>query len=87
MLPMKKVILAFALFGLLGASAPAMACEGGKCTMDHAKDGGAKTKKGKKAAKEESCHMTETSKEKTKSCCVKPEAAKEESTKEVKKAQ
>ncbi len=83
---MKRIILAIAVFGLLGASAPAIACDGGKCTMDHSKDG-PKTKKSKKAAKEESCHMTESSKEKTKSCCVKPEASKADDSKEVKKAQ
>ncbi|GAB3201313.1 hypothetical protein ABID22_003808 [Pontibacter aydingkolensis] len=87
---MKKVILALAVVGLLGSAAPAMACEGGKCTMEHATK---KSKKGKKAAaKDESCHMTKEATASTgatpaKSCCVKPDAAKADATKEVKKAQ
>lgn len=90
---MKKIILAIAVFGLLGSAVPAMACKDGKCTMEHAsKDGGKKTKKGKKAAaKAESCHMnkeaTATAGTATKSCCAKPEAGKAEAAKEEKKAQ
>ncbi|MBD1396228.1 hypothetical protein H9Q13_03540 [Pontibacter sp. JH31] len=90
---MKKIVLALALSGFAGAgiATPALACEGGKCTMEHTDKNG-KTKKGKKAAaKDESCHMTATAgttseagKTPVKSCCAKPEASKAESGKETK---
>ncbi|MBC5991739.1 hypothetical protein [Pontibacter cellulosilyticus] len=88
---MKKILLALALVGLLGSAAPALACEGGKCTMQYTeKDGGKKKKSKKAAAKAESCHMnkeTATATGATKSCCAKPEAGKAEAAKEEKKAQ
>lgn len=91
---MKKIVLALALAGFVGAgiATPVLACEGGKCKMEHTDKNG-KTKKGKKgAAKDESCHMmatastaTETGKATaTKSCCAKPEASKAEADKETK---
>ncbi|MCP2044570.1 hypothetical protein [Pontibacter sp. HSC-36F09] len=85
---MKKLFLALALAGFVGAgmATPALACEGGKCKMEHAgKDG--KTKKGEKAG---SCHMMEasaTAKEdgkSTASCCAKKDAPKAEDAKEIK---
>lgn len=89
---MKKIVLALALAGFMGAgiATPALACEGGKCKMEHADKNG-KTKKGKKAAAPgESCHMmtaTANDAEKpttAKSCCAKPEASKAETSKETK---
>ena len=89
---MKKIVLALALAGFLaaGTATPALACEGGKCTMDHAAQT-SKTKKGKKAAaKAESCHMMPAAGSEAsasmagKSCCAKKEAPKKEVSKEVK---
>ncbi|WP_439882897.1 hypothetical protein ACSX1A_06955 [Pontibacter sp. MBLB2868] len=83
---MKKIILtlAFAGFAFTTTLAPAYACEGGKCTKEHAQQNSAKTKKGKKAVKEESCHMASSSSEKGKSCCMKKEETKTEASKAAK---
>ncbi|MBC5773436.1 hypothetical protein H8S95_05115 [Pontibacter sp. KCTC 32443] len=73
---MKKLVLVLALAGFIGAGAtPAIACEGGKCKMEHA-DKDKKSKKGKKAASAESCHMESTTADagKTPSCCMKKDA-------------
>ncbi|MER2998372.1 hypothetical protein [Pontibacter populi] len=74
---MKKLVLVLALAGFMGAGAtPAMACEGGKCKMEHAD----KDKKGKKdkktTASAESCHMKSETADagKPASCCVKKDA-------------
>ncbi|SIT79510.1 hypothetical protein [Pontibacter indicus] len=93
---MKKLVLVLALAGFVGAgmATPALACEGGKCKMEHAdKDG--KTKKSKKGDKAESCHMMAattdakdgkaTASASGKSCCAKKDAPKAEATKEIKK--
>lgn len=93
---MKKLVLALALAGFVGAgmATPALACEGGKCKMEHAdKDG--KTKKSKKGDKAESCHMVAattdakdgkaTASASGKSCCPKKDAPKAEATKDIKK--
>lgn len=81
-------MLAVASFIGTAAAVPAFACEGGKCTMQHSAKDGAKTKKGKKGAQEESCHMTaaatDKAAEKPMSCCMKKEAPKTESPKETK---
>jgi len=82
---MKKIFLSLTLASLLGAgvAAPAYACEGGKCKMEHAtKDG--KSKKGKKGAKAESCHMNTATAEGKKSCCMKKDTAKADAAKETK---
>lgn len=91
---MKKIVLALALAGFVGAgmATPALACEGGKCNMEHTdKDG--KTKKAKKGEKAESCHMmtaSTTAKDgkataaAPMSCCAKKEAPKTEAAKETK---
>ncbi|MBF8962472.1 hypothetical protein I0P70_04360 [Pontibacter sp. FD36] len=91
---MKRLVLALALAGFVGAgvATPALACEGGKCKMEHTdKDG--KTKKGKKGEKAESCHMTATATSDKdikataaapKSCCAKKDAPKAEAAKETK---
>lgn len=85
---MKKLVLALALAGFAGAgiATPALACEGGKCTMEMAGKGG---KKGKKGAKAESCQMVESASAKDgkattaapKSCCAKKDAPKAEAAK------
>lgn len=93
---MKKLVLALALAGFVGAgmATPALACEGGVCKMEHAgKDG--KSKKSKKGDKAESCHMmagTATAKDgkataaaSEKSCCSKKDTPKAEAAKEIKK--
>ncbi len=87
---MKKIILSLALAAFIGAGTvtPALACEGGKCTMAH-NDKDAKSKKGKKAAaKSESCHMTKTASAagSTPACCMKKDGAKAETTKTIKEA-
>ncbi|WP_299986188.1 hypothetical protein [uncultured Pontibacter sp.] len=91
---MKRLVLALALAGFVGVgvATPALACEGGKCKMEHTdKDG--KTKKGKKGEKAESCHMTATATSDKdgkatatapKSCCAKKDAPKAEAAKETK---
>lgn len=86
---MKKFVLALALAGFVGAgvASPALACEGGKCKMEHTDKSGKKAKKG---AKPESCHMTTadakdgkaTASAETKSCCSKKDAPKTEAVKE-----
>jgi hypothetical protein len=88
---MKKFVLALALAGFVGAgiATPALACEGGKCKMEHADKSGKKAKKGAKA---ESCHMTTAEAKDGKattaaapmSCCAKKEAPKAEAAKETK---
>ncbi|WP_299699750.1 hypothetical protein [uncultured Pontibacter sp.] len=92
---MKKIVLALALAGFVGAgmASPALACEGGKCKMEHTDKNG-KTKKARKGEKAESCHMTTAStaaKEDGKataaapmSCCSKKDAPKAEAAKETK---
>lgn len=74
---MKKLVLVLALAGFLGAGAsPAIACEGGKCKMEHS-DKDKKGKKDKKAtASAESCHMKPATADsgKTASCCMKKDA-------------
>jgi hypothetical protein len=91
---MKKFVLTLVLagFACAGIATPALACEGGKCQMEHAaKDG--KTKKGKiTAAKGESCAMIPAAvttygsspAAATKSCCAKKDAPKAEAAKETK---
>lgn len=81
---MKKIFFALATLAFMGAAAPAFACEGGKCTMEHTAKADKKTKKGKKAAtKPENCSAASAAK----SCCAKPAATKAEPAKEAKKAQ
>lgn len=83
---MKKLVLTLALTAFIGASAaPAFACEGGKCKMEHADK--AKKKKNKKAtAVTEDCHKPEATAAtadagKTPACCMKKtEASKETKT-------
>ncbi|MFD2244790.1 hypothetical protein [Pontibacter ruber] len=92
---MKKYVLTLALAGFVaaGIATPVLACEGGKCKMEHTnKD--SKAKKGKKAtAKAESCHSTETTAATAsagmagKSCCAKKDAPKTEAAKETKAQQ
>lgn len=92
---MKKIVLTLALAGFVsaGIATPALACEGGKCKMEHTdKDG--KTKKASKGQKAEACHMTAATtaaKEEDKaraaapmSCCAKKDAPKSEANKETK---
>ena len=87
---MKKFVLILAVAGLMGAgtAVPSFACEGGKCKKEHTQQDNSKAKKGKKAAKEESCHMTAAAGEKTAgktmSCCMKKEANSSDNTKETK---
>ncbi|MBX0332089.1 hypothetical protein K3G39_02450 [Pontibacter sp. HSC-14F20] len=92
---MKKIVLALALTGFLGAglATPALACEGGKCKMEHTDKNG-KSKKAKKGEKVEACHMmTASTTDKDgkiaaavpKSCCAKKDAPKAEAAKETKK--
>lgn len=91
---MKKIVLALALAGFVsaGVANPALACEGGKCKMEHSDKNG-KTKKAKKGEKAESCHMTAASAEAKDSkatsaapmsCCAKKDAPKAEAAKETK---
>jgi hypothetical protein len=84
---MKKLVLVLAIAGFMGASATsALACEGGKCKMEHT-DKDKKGKKNKKAtASVESCHMKSETADagKTASCCMKKETAKTEAAKETK---
>ncbi len=92
---MKKFVLALALAGFVGAGVamPALACEGGKCTMEHADKNG-KSKKARKGEKAESCHMTTavatdkdgkaTTAAAPMSCCAKKDAPKAEAAKETK---
>lgn len=78
---MKKLVLVLAMAGFIGAGAtPAIACEGGKCKMEHT-DKDKKSKKGKKTAAAESCHMKSATAEagKTASCCMKKDAKAEAS--------
>mgnify|MGYP003578774750 CR=1 FL=1 len=92
---MKRLVLALALavFAGAGLATPALACEGGKCKMEHAsKDG--KTKKSKRGDKAGSClKMTESATAKdgkatasasVKSCCTKQDAPKADAAKETK---
>ncbi|PKV75413.1 hypothetical protein [Pontibacter ramchanderi] len=91
---MKRLVLALALAGFVsaGVATPALACEGGKCKMEHA-DKDAKTKKGRKGDKAASCHMTaatsdakddKASAAAPMSCCAKKDAPKAEAAKETK---
>ncbi|WP_018477861.1 hypothetical protein [Pontibacter roseus] len=87
---MKRFILTIALAGFLGAgiASPALACEGGKCKMEHSDKTG-KAKKGKKGAQSESCHATTATASTSgtaaaKSCCAKKDAPKAEAAKETK---
>ncbi|WP_242928095.1 hypothetical protein [Pontibacter vulgaris] len=83
---MKKIFLSIALAALVGAGtvSTALACEGGKCTMAHTKDG--KSKKGKKGtAGTEQCHMKSATAGKTPdSCCMKKDGAKADASKATK---
>ncbi|SIQ96542.1 hypothetical protein [Pontibacter lucknowensis] len=92
---MKRLVLALALAGFVGAgvATPALACEGGKCKMEHSDKNG-KTKKAKKGEKAEACHMTTAASADAKegkataaapmSCCAKKDAPKAEAAKETK---
>ncbi|MBB6610270.1 hypothetical protein H7F15_04400 [Pontibacter sp. Tf4] len=86
---MKKLVMVLALAGFMGAgAAPAFACEGGKCKMEHS-DKDKKSKKGKKAdATAESCHMAKPTADgkpaEKPACCMKKDTAKADAAKDAK---
>lgn len=88
---MKKLVFTLALTGFLsaGTAYSALACEGGKCKMEHSDKKGKKAKKG---GKDESCQMATAATAKGEksamaapmSCCAKKDAPKAETDKPTK---